>query len=488
MAIATVYLMHGLALGEPWLPPGDTLLRSDIQLLADSGVLQVPITTWPLAWSNIDAAVDSVSIVDLDSVVAQALQRVRERLRVETRTGFAGREGWLAASSQPRVMRNFENTPREKGEIGARMTWMGQRFAAKVEGRAVSSLSGQDSFRLDGSYVGMAVGNWMLSLGYPERWWGPGWDGSLILSTNARPAPQISINRNLSTPFESRWLSWIGQWSLTSFMSQLDDNRFIEDAMLFGLRVTATPVSGLEIGFSRSAQWCGTGRPCDAETFANLLLGRDNRGTNIAVDKEPGNQLGGMDLRWASPVGDLPYAVYLQWVGEDTRQGGPQIGSWLRQLGVEFWGAGPGRDWQHRTHVEVADTMCQKGGIGFGGEKPNCAYNHSLYQTGYRYRGRAIGHGIDGDGFSYTIGSTLLDSRGNSLNVLARRVDINRVGNQQNSLSATPQDIAELSVSYRKQFSLGTLSLGVEYSRLRQDSADSGTDSSLGWWTGFELR
>ena len=277
MAIATVYLMHGLALGEPWLPPGDTLLRSDIQLLADSGVLQVPITTWPLAWSNIDAAVDSVSIVDLDSVVAQALQRVRERLRVETRTGFAGREGWLAASSQPRVMRNFENTPREKGEIGARITWMGQRFAAKVEGRAVSSLSGQDSFRLDGSYVGMAVGNWMLSLGYPERWWGPGWDGSLILSTNARPAPQISINRNLSTPFESRWLSWIGQWSLTSFMSQLDDNRFIEDAMLFGLRVTATPVSGLEIGFSRSAQWCGTGRPCDTGTLANLLLGRDNR-------------------------------------------------------------------------------------------------------------------------------------------------------------------------------------------------------------------
>ena len=480
--------MHGLALGEPWLPPGDTLLRSDIQLLADSGVLQVPVTTWPLAWSNIDAAVDSASIADLDPFVVQALQRVRDRLRVETRTGSAGIEGWLAASSQPRVMRNFENTPREKGEIGARMTWMGQRFAAKVEGRAVSNLSGQDSFRLDGSYVGMAVGNWMLSLGYPEQWWGPGWDGSLILSTNARPAPQISINRNLSTPFESRWLSWIGQWSLTSFMSQLDDNRFIEDAMLFGLRVTATPVSGLEIGFSRSAQWCGTGRPCDAETFANLLLGWDNRGVNIAVDKEPGNQLGGMDLRWASPVGDLPYAVYLQWVGEDTRQGGPQIGSWLRQLGVEFWGAGPGRGWQHRTHVEVADTMCQEGGIGFGGEKPGCAYEHHGYQTGYRYRGRAIGHGIDGDGLSYTIGSTLLDSRGNSLNVLARRVDINRVGDQRNSLSATPQDIAELSVSYSRQFSLGTLSVGVEYSRLRQDSADSGTDSSLEWWAGFETR
>jgi len=480
-----VFLMNGPTLGEPWLPPGDTLLRSDIQLLADSGVLRVPITTWPLSWSNIDAAVDNASIADLDSVVAQALQRIRDRLRVERRTGSAGIEGWLAASSEPRVIRNFENTPREKGEIGARMAWMGQRFAAKIETRTISNPSDQDSFRLDGSYVGMAVGNWMLSLGYPEQWWGPGWDGSLILSTNARPAPQISINRNLSTPFESRWLRWVGQWSLTSFMSQLDDNRFIEDAMLFGLRVTATPLSGLEIGLSRSAQWCGAGRPCDAEAFSNLLLGRDNVGVNVAKGQEPGNQLGGMDLRWASPVGHLPYAVYLQWIGEDSRQGGPQIGSWLRQLGVEFWGKGPGRGWQHRTHAEVADTMCREGGIGFGGAKPHCAYSHYIYQTGYRYRERPIGHGIDGDRLSYSVGSTLLDSRGNSLSVLARRIAGHNV---QGSLLAIPKKMAELSVSYRRQFSLGSLSVGVEYSRFRQDSAESATDGSLEWWARFTTR
>ena len=85
--------------------------------------------------------------------------------------GFAGTEGWLAASSEPRVMRNFENTPREKGEIGARMAWMGQRFAAKVETRAISNPSDQGSLRFDGSCVGMAGGNWILSLGYPEQWW-----------------------------------------------------------------------------------------------------------------------------------------------------------------------------------------------------------------------------------------------------------------------------------------------------------------------------
>ena len=30
---------------DPWLPPGDLGLRSDIQLLADSGVLRGPVTT-----------------------------------------------------------------------------------------------------------------------------------------------------------------------------------------------------------------------------------------------------------------------------------------------------------------------------------------------------------------------------------------------------------------------------------------------------------
>ena len=99
--VVSVCLMQGTVISEPWLPPGDTVLRSDIQLLADSGVLQVPVTTWPLAWSNIDAAVDNATIVDLDSVVAQALQRVRERLRVKTRMGSAGIEGWMLSLGYP---------------------------------------------------------------------------------------------------------------------------------------------------------------------------------------------------------------------------------------------------------------------------------------------------------------------------------------------------------------------------------------------------
>ena len=495
VACTLVCLSHQPVLGEPWLAPGDMLIRSDLQLLADNGLLQVPLSTWPLSLANIDAALEGVGAIEGNSMVAQSLQRVRDRLREESRSNDVRIKSSIRGSSNPQMARTFEDTPREKAEVGGAISWMGQRFAVNLQGRRASNPLDGDSFRLDGSYLGVAVGNWMLAFGYPERWWGPGWDGSLILSTNARPGPQFSIKRNITTPFSSRWLSWIGPWSLTSFFEQLDDERYVQDAMLFGLRMTVMPADGLEIGLSRTAQWCGTGRSCDASTFMDLLLGHDNPGVNLDIGRqEPGNQLAGVDVRWTSPVGNGPYAAYLQWIGEDTRQGGPEIGSWLRQFGVEFWGIVPGLGWQHRSHVEWADTTCREGGLGFNMRKLNCAYDHHLYQTGYRYRGRSIGHGIDSDSLSSSIGSTFIDSLGNSINLMVRHMKINRDGltrapaefRQLSPWLSTRQEITEFSVSYNRRINLGVASVGLGYSHFREGMAGASTNEDVEWRIGFQ--
>jgi len=484
--IATTGLIYQPVLGEPWLSPGDMLIRSDLQLLADNGLLQVPLTTWPLSLANINAALKDGDISNEDPRVIHAMQRVRDRLGKEFELNNIETKSLIRASSNPLISRTFEDTPRAEGEVGGSISWVGQRFAIKAQGRRLSNPLDNDSFYPDGSYVGAIVGNWMLSAGYPERWWGPGWDGSLILSTNARPGPQLSIKRNITTPFSSKWLSWIGPWSLTSFLEQLDDERVIRDTRLFGLRMTVMPLDGLEIGLSRSAQWCGANRPCGMNTFMDLLLGNDNPTVNIDLDQEPGNQLAGIDFRWVSPIADSSYATYLQWIGEDTRQGGPEIGSWLRQLGIEFWGTVPGLNWQHRSHIEWADTTCREGGIGFSGKKPNCAYNHPrVYETGYRYKGRSIGHGIDSDSLSSSIGSTLIDSSGNSMNFLVRHMEINRDG-QQNPLSSKPQKISEFSLSYNRRVDLGQVSIGLVYSHLRERGVRASKSSTVEWWAGFQ--
>ena len=486
--VAGLCLVCGLANASPWLEPGDLALRSDLQALADAGLLRTPITTWPLPWGDIAAAAAEADQARVDERALPVLARVRERARLETRTGDLTLHTRLAIAEQPNRIRTFDDTPRGDGEAGIGLSWTGNRFAVRLTGTGVSNPVDDDSFRLDGSYVGVALGNWMLSVGYPERWWGPGWDGSLILSTNARPTPQISINRNNATPFDTRFLRWIGPWSLTSFMGRLDDTRVVEDGLLFGLRLTAKPLPQLELGLSRTAQWCGTGRPCDGGTFLDLLLGKDNSGVNVSAQSEPGNQLAGVDLRWTFADRGAPAAVYMQWIGEDSRQGGPQIGSWLRQVGAEFRGTALTR-WQHRTHIEVADTTCQEGSAGFGGEKPDCAYGHGIYTTGYRYRGQSLGAGIDGDGIAYTIGSTLTGPDDRVWNLSTRRMEINRVGapDPQHTLSPTPQTITDLSASHSRRVGLGTLTAGLGVRQLRDTLAAERDDRSWFGWVEFRI-
>jgi hypothetical protein len=267
-------------------------------------------------------------------------------------------------------------------------------------------------------------------------------------------------------------------------MNRLDDERVINDALLFGLRVTFRPIDSLEIGLSRTAQWCGDDRPCGFDAFTDLLLGNDNRGVNVDPDDEPGNQLAGIDLRWVLPR-SVPIALYMQWIGEDSRRGGPEIGSWLRQVGIEHWGRTGGRD--HRTHLEVSDTSCREGGFGFSDLKPNCGYQHSIYATGYRYRDRVMGHGTDDDGRSYSLGSTLVQSDGHSWNLTLRYMELNRAGDPdgRHSLTATPQELADLQLSHDRLTRYGRFHAGLGASYLDDELSGNTTTDVFGFfkWT-----
>jgi hypothetical protein len=468
---------------ESWAAPGDLRLRNDLQLLNDAGAIDIPLTAWPIAWGDIGRAMDGVDRYDLSNLEAAAYDRLSNRRQQETGDGVRLHLA-AGAAENPRIVRSFEDTPREEGELSAGFAWFGERFALNLRASAVSDPFDDDNIRPDDSYIGFSLGNWTLSAGWQQRWWGPGRDGSLILSSNARPMPGIAIQRNHSSPFETKWLRWIGPWSVTSFVTQLDDERVVNDARLFGLRVSFKPLDTLEIGLSRTAQWCGDDRPCDFSAFADLLLGNDNKGVNVDPEEEPGNQLAGLDLRWALPR-RIPVALYMQWIGEDSRQGGPQIGSWLRQAGIEYWGSVAGL--QHRTHFEVSDTLCREGGFGFSDRKPDCGYEHSIYETGYRYNGRSLGHGADGDGLSYSLGSTWVESAGHSWNVSLRYMEINRSGasDMRHTLSASPQELADIQLTHERLTEIGRFHFGLGVSRLDDSTTGESSDDVTAFiqWT-----
>jgi hypothetical protein len=264
-------------------------------------------------------------------------------------------------------------------------------------------------------------------------------------------------------------------------MSQLDDERAIEDALLFGVRGTFRPVPNLEIGITRTAQWCGEDRPCDFSTFVDLIVGNDNRGVNVDPDSEPGNQLAGVDVRWRLP-GDMPAALYLQWIGEDGAPGNRLLGSWLRQVGIEHWGSLGDSDYS--AWLEVSDTACNDGAYGFGDIKEEeCAYQHSIYTTGYRYKYRALAHSVDGDSLTYATGASLVQSDGQVWNATLRYMEINRAGlpDPGHSLSPTPIEIADFFLTYDRDTRYGRFYIGLGF----QAEKDAVLDTESEDWSGF---
>jgi hypothetical protein len=174
---------------------------------------------------------------------------------------------------------------------------------------------------------------------------------------------------------------------------------------------------------TRTAQWGGQGRPEDLSTLKDILIGRDNLGSNgINRANEPGNQLAGFDFRWQSPLFTAPYAIYAQAIGEDEAGGWPSRYTGL--FGVETWGAWGRQGASWRLHAEVADTATG----GFYDSHPlyNYAYHHHIYRSGYTYYGRIIGHSLGGDGRIATLGLLFETANGKTWDLLLRRIEPER--------------------------------------------------------------
>ena len=460
LSVVLFLLVASFAWAGPYVPAGDIALRSDIQLLADHGIIKGTISSWPLAWGPILADLADADASSLSASIVDALGRVRERGDRETQLNKLGLRAGVSGAEKPARMRSFHNTPRGKVEVGAGAGWMGEWFSADVNLQGVDSAQDDEELRADDSFVGVVAGNWTIAASTQQRWWGPGWDGSLVLSNNARPFPSIVIDRVFTHAFASKWLSWIGPWDLNVTFGQLESERHVPNAQFFGMRVAFRPVSSLEIGLSRTAQWCGDGRPCDASTFFDLLLGRDNRGDEgIDPENEPGNQMAGFDLRWSPVFFGQRLAAYGQLIGEDEAGGFPS--RYIGQFGVEWTGYLFDR-WSTRGFAEFAGTSCQ---FHESSEIFNCAYNHTIYQTGYRYRARSIGHPADNDARVVSAGVIAVDADDRRWHALLRLGKLNRGGapDSRNTLTPTPQDIASIDISHSRVFSFGVIDVGAGY-------------------------
>jgi hypothetical protein len=481
-------LSRAAVAGAGWFESGDVVLRNDLLLLNDAEVIRLPVNQWPMPRDAVAYALDHAKEhLATNAAVSTALARVRARLGNGPASGKLAFGAALTAGNAS-LLRDFEALGREDAELSGRVSLaVGDRAEASLHVTGAADPADGQELRLDGSHATVRWGNWLLSANLLDRWWGPSHESSLILSSNARPMPTAMIERATAQPFESRLLSWLGPWRLSFGISRFESDRQDIDAPLFmAWRVVVMPFKDVEIGVSRTAQFCGKQLVCDLDSFGNMLVGNDNVGIDATPENEPGNQMAGFDLRWNSPIGSWPYAIYSQFIGEDESSYLPA--KFLSQYGAEVWKPTP-QGGLFQGFIEYSATTCSAHTA--HGPYFNCAYNQGLFNVeGYRYRGRVLGHTADRDAEVYSLGGTFTTPRGDLWTATARTARLNRddFGDVRNTVASVPTDYDALELGWRGQV-LGqhlSIDLGVESIEPENGSRDVSPFGFVSWHYEFE--
>ena len=442
---------------SPWASPDDLLFRHDLQILVDSGALNIPISTWPLAWGdiayNLTKNESEMSLIEITS-----FQRIKEAL-IEAEMGGLGGQTEIKVAKNPNQMTWFNDSVTNTKSVGAQSSYLSKNLALNIK---VEKIPGKTL--MDESYLAIARGNYSLTLGSKKNWWGPGWDSSLVLSSNARPIRGLSIERNFSDPFESAFLKWIGPWDLSVIIGELDNNRSISDPKFFGMRFGFRPTSSLELGLSRTSLFCGENLSCGFSTFTDMLIDKNDDGYNAV----------GIDFRSSHKMKNIPFAVYGQLMGEP-------FNNTMGLFGMETWGLINSNQQleSYRFFVEASSTSCQF--YKNDSEKYGCAYRNDLYTDGYRYAGSSIGHTSDGDSMVLSLGGILVGENSQLLKSKLSIGQLNRGSINSYQLREHQTNFFNIDLGYEFDLywfdiPLGSFDLGVGYD-MYKDKVDNTSEN-----------
>ncbi|MEN8214145.1 MAG: capsule assembly Wzi family protein, partial [Pseudomonadota bacterium] len=201
-----------------WIDTGDSRMRHRLQYLGDNNLIKAPLTTWPLNTVDVYTSMPTHAVdPDRMSPHLKALYLdSRDLLKDGLETGLSPVKLNISGTSEPYLVRGFDDGPRDDASGYVDATYTGEYATGRLKLWGIYSddkrhelrdvipavMGEADELRFDDSYLSVPLGNWVITPGAQTRWWGPGWDGSLIMSNNARGFPGISLERHSSRPFD----------------------------------------------------------------------------------------------------------------------------------------------------------------------------------------------------------------------------------------------------------------------------------------------
>jgi len=456
VAVFLLLLSSGMVKASPWAAVGDMQLRNDVEILARHGVISGPVNTWPISWKQITRNLSRSSEMDLPPYVRLAVMRVKGKIPGEFRTSVR-----IQATNNPAIVRGFAATARNDLDADAIAEYNSDSGTTVHIQGGYRKGNGEDYAHLDGSYISQDIGNWSAYAGAFDRWWGQGRESTLILSNNARPMPSIGLRRIEPKAFESKWLSWIGPWQWDMFLARMEEDRHIPNALIAGMRISFEPIENFEVGISRTLQVCGDDRPCGFETWARSLIAGGGLDNNRGEVTEPGNQLASLDLAYTMSIGKRTHLkIYGEGTGEDETVFLPY--KYASLVGATVYGpyGDAGSHW--RLTSEYSNTVSRQAWL-FGRKQLNILYNHGIYRTGYRYKGRSLGHSLDSDSKQLSMIAQFNSSDGWQYTAKYHHAEINVDGSGINIVSVQNLNIDIIEASVQSNIGIGNLKVDVRY-------------------------
>jgi len=230
-------------------------------------------------------------------------------------------------------------------------------------------------------YGKISFGNLEIEAGRDSLWWGPAYHGSMLMTNNAAPFKMIKISNPHPKP-----LPWIfeglGLCKTTWFLTELEKDRAISHVKLTGLRCNFKPHPAVEFGLSRTIMFGGSSVPhVGLRDYLDMFRPQAEQPEN--------NQLAGFDVSLLLPLHEKApirsLRLYTDMAGEDEASGAPS--KWGSLFGAQFYDIL--RTGRTDLRVEYANNHVSG--------HPNVFYTHSLYQSGYTYKDRIIGHHMGTD-------------------------------------------------------------------------------------------
>lgn len=177
--------------------------------------------------------------------------------------------------------------------------------------------------------------NWaQLDIGYRDHWWSPMTDSSMMISTEAPTMPSVTLSNyepltRLGFQYEFFWAKMSTSNNILSG-GQGTTAVSTGNPKLFGAQFSIEPFSGWSLGVNRTLQYGGGGLPDSLHFLAKDFL--QPAGQSQLV----GNQEASYISRFIFP-GKTPFAVYFEYSGEDTLNGGSYLlGNVSQSAGIDF--------------------------------------------------------------------------------------------------------------------------------------------------------